>query len=191
MLDGKGNAVRPDYVSIYYKQRPATDPVVSDPTNAKYLGKAVQLPNGLKFIFGWDPTGVNSIKTGRSLVQLPGVDGKAWPLHDAYDSARQLPRRQSGWSHHSGPGMLGWQESRQSGSPQSRGLCQLWDVGLPEVPVDAPVQHPVFYNGRVVYGRLRRQYEPLGTEFGSHGSGSAQGSHLPCRLLHGMGPDCS
>jgi hypothetical protein len=64
MLDGKGNVVRPDYVSIYYKQRPATDPVVSDPSNPKYQGKAIPLPHGIRFIFGWDPTGLNQIKTG-------------------------------------------------------------------------------------------------------------------------------
>ena len=65
MLDGKGNVVRPDYVSIYYKQRPATDPVVSDPTNPKYLGRAVPLPNGLRYIFGWDPTGTSDSPTCR------------------------------------------------------------------------------------------------------------------------------
>lgn len=54
MLDGKGNVVRPGTVWIYYKRRPITDPVVSDPTNAKYEGQAVELPNGLKFIFGYD-----------------------------------------------------------------------------------------------------------------------------------------
>jgi hypothetical protein len=76
MLDGKGNAVRPDYVSIYYKQRPATDPVVSDPTNPKYLGRAVPLPNGLRYIFGWDPTGTNSIKTGGAWFNCQGPSAK-------------------------------------------------------------------------------------------------------------------
>ena len=54
LLDGKGNVVRPDYVAVYYKRRPATDPVVSDPSNRMYEGKAVPLPNGLRFIFGYD-----------------------------------------------------------------------------------------------------------------------------------------
>lgn len=65
MLDGRGNVVRPDYVAIYYKRRPSSDPVVSNlpgtpvtPINAndqRYaLGKAIPLPNGLKFIFGYD-----------------------------------------------------------------------------------------------------------------------------------------
>lgn len=54
MLDGKGNVVRPDFVSIYYKRRPKTDPVCSDSGNPQYQGKCVNLPNGLKFIFGFD-----------------------------------------------------------------------------------------------------------------------------------------
>ena len=54
MLDGKGNVIRPDYVAIYYKRRPISDPIVSDTANPKYEGQAVDLPNGLKFIFGYD-----------------------------------------------------------------------------------------------------------------------------------------
>ena len=61
LLDGKGNAVLPDYTVFYYKRRPSSDPVVSDPSNPKYAGKAVPLPNGLKFIFGAFPE--NSSKT--------------------------------------------------------------------------------------------------------------------------------
>ena len=54
MLDGKGNVVRPDYASIYYKERPKTDPIVSDPNHPQFYGQAVALPNGLRFIMGWD-----------------------------------------------------------------------------------------------------------------------------------------
>ncbi len=76
MLDGKGNVVRPDYVSIYYKQRPQSDPTVSNPSNSKYLGKAVQLPNGIKFIFGWDPTGRTQVRTGAIKFNCQGPTGK-------------------------------------------------------------------------------------------------------------------
>jgi len=76
MLDGKGNVVRPDYVSIYYKQRPQSDPTVSNPSAPKYFGKAVQLPNGIKFIFGWDPTGINQIKTGGAWFNCQGPSAK-------------------------------------------------------------------------------------------------------------------
>lgn len=52
LLDGKGNVILADFTSFYYKRRPASDPIVSDPSNPKYQGRAVPLPNGLKFIFG-------------------------------------------------------------------------------------------------------------------------------------------
>lgn len=51
MLDGKGNVVRPDFVSVYYKRRPASDPFCTT------AGKGcVRIPRGLRFIFGWDQT---------------------------------------------------------------------------------------------------------------------------------------
>jgi len=49
MLNGKGGVVRPDYVSIYYKRRPESDP------ECQRMGKAcVDLPRGLRFVFGYD-----------------------------------------------------------------------------------------------------------------------------------------
>lgn len=54
MLDGKGNVVRPDFVSIYYKRRPASDPFCA--TAAK---GCVGIPRGLRFVFGWDQTRPN------------------------------------------------------------------------------------------------------------------------------------
>lgn len=76
MLDGKGNVVRPFEVAVYYKQRPQSDPTVSNPSAPKYMGKAVQLPNGLKFIFGWDPTGLNRIRTGGMWFDCTGPTAK-------------------------------------------------------------------------------------------------------------------
>jgi|SRR5579884_2662345 len=55
LLDGKGNVILPDYTVFYYKRRPSSDPIVNDPTNAKYQGQAVPLPNGIKFLFGAFP----------------------------------------------------------------------------------------------------------------------------------------
>jgi hypothetical protein len=54
MLDGKGNIVQPDHVTVYYKRRPLTDPVISDPTNPRYEGKGTDLPHGIFWIFGYD-----------------------------------------------------------------------------------------------------------------------------------------
>lgn len=55
MLDGAGNVVRPDFVSIYYKRRPKSDPKCSlSSGDPQAQGNCVNLPNGLKFIFGYD-----------------------------------------------------------------------------------------------------------------------------------------
>ncbi len=52
MMNGKGKVVKPDYVSIYYKRMPKTDP------NCQKQGKAcVDIPRGLRFVFGKTMTG--------------------------------------------------------------------------------------------------------------------------------------
>jgi hypothetical protein len=72
MLDGKGNVVRPDYIAIYYKRRPISDPKCSltsgDP---KAEGNCVTLPNGLKFIFGFDML-TGKAKTGSLYYNCDG-----------------------------------------------------------------------------------------------------------------------
>ncbi|CAA9538102.1 MAG: hypothetical protein AVDCRST_MAG91-3569 [uncultured Sphingomonadaceae bacterium] len=52
MMNGKGRVVRPDYVSIYYKRRPASDPKCSGSSDWGVQGKCVDLPRGLRFVFG-------------------------------------------------------------------------------------------------------------------------------------------
>ncbi len=76
MLDGIGNAVKPDYMLTYYKALPASDPACGFPdafpdpdgvTRGTKVGICTPMPNGLRFIFGYDmrtmtggPTDVNS-----------------------------------------------------------------------------------------------------------------------------------
>ncbi len=49
MFDGYGKVVMPDYVTIYYKRRPSTDP------ECKRQGKdCVALPRGLRMVFGYN-----------------------------------------------------------------------------------------------------------------------------------------
>ena len=49
MLDGKGSVVLPDYVSIYYKRLPSSDPT------CKVEGTdCVDLPRGLRYVFGYN-----------------------------------------------------------------------------------------------------------------------------------------
>jgi hypothetical protein len=72
MLDGRGNVVRPDHVSIYYKRRPASDPVISDPSHPKFQGQGVDLPHGLKFIFGRNMTDLSKPATGNFYFACDG-----------------------------------------------------------------------------------------------------------------------
>ena len=86
MLNGKGQVVRPDYVSIYYKRRPLTDPIVSDPNHPQYQGQAVKLPNGLRFIFGRDMLNLAGPRTGSFYFACDGptAPGTHFPnLEDA------------------------------------------------------------------------------------------------------------
>ena len=53
MLDGAGQVVKPEFVSIYYKRRPASDPKCML-KNYQSEGNCLPIPNGLKFIFGYD-----------------------------------------------------------------------------------------------------------------------------------------
>jgi hypothetical protein len=52
MLDGSGQVVKPEFVSIYYKRRPASDPKCRAVGVGE--GTCVSIPNGIKFIFGYD-----------------------------------------------------------------------------------------------------------------------------------------
>ena len=59
MLDGKGDVVRPDYVSIYYKRFPDDSPLCSERAKA-----CVRVPRGLRFIMGRNMLKLNQPPTG-------------------------------------------------------------------------------------------------------------------------------
>jgi hypothetical protein len=53
MLDGRGNVVVPDYVQVYYKREPINSPAC-DPNGGQRRGICIGIPNGIKFISGFD-----------------------------------------------------------------------------------------------------------------------------------------
>lgn len=53
MLDGLGNVVPPDYALVYYKRIPKGHPSCGLP-DATHIGICTDMPNGIKFIFGYD-----------------------------------------------------------------------------------------------------------------------------------------
>ena len=53
MLDGAGHAIKPHYISVYYKRNSASDPMCSL-SSAQHLGQCVDLPNGIRYVFGYN-----------------------------------------------------------------------------------------------------------------------------------------
>lgn len=51
MVDQNGKNVTPDYLNVYYKRRPKTDPICKVQGN-----ECVGIPHGLRYIFGYDMT---------------------------------------------------------------------------------------------------------------------------------------
>lgn len=92
LLDGKGHVILADYTSFYYKRRPESDPVVSDPNAPQYEGKAVPLPNGLKFLFGGHPENPSVPSDPHANVSFGCIDpkGHADPKSDAKDMLGDL-----------------------------------------------------------------------------------------------------
>lgn len=67
MLNDKMQVIRPDYVSIYYKRRPKTDPLC-----AKIGTACVDLPRGLRFVFGFNMLNMAAAPTGSAYFNCTG-----------------------------------------------------------------------------------------------------------------------
>lgn len=68
MLNGHGGVVRPDYVVIYYKRFPKTSPYCTT------KGKAcVDLPRGLRFVFGYNMINPSASPTGAGYFDCQGT----------------------------------------------------------------------------------------------------------------------
>jgi len=56
MLDGAGHVVKPDFINTYYKQIPHGNPECQGAPDTTHLGWCVDIPNGLRFVFGYNMT---------------------------------------------------------------------------------------------------------------------------------------
>lgn len=68
-LTGDGSVIRPDYITLYYKREPKSNPVCGMPTGAGSgpMGICTEIPNGLKAVIGskmvagsFGPTNINT-----------------------------------------------------------------------------------------------------------------------------------
>lgn len=86
MMNGKGMVVSPNYVSIYYKRRPA-----SDPECAKMAKACVQIPRGLRFVFGYDMLNPMGERTGAGYFNCDGVGAIPGHYPSIVDAAKNCP----------------------------------------------------------------------------------------------------
>src|SRR5437868_2846014 len=75
MMDGAGDAVLPDYVLVYYKRFPASGPGCVGPMA---VGICTDLPNGLRFIFGYNMTTMTGGPTGIGTRDYWSMSYQCW-----------------------------------------------------------------------------------------------------------------
>ena len=96
MLDGKGMVVRPDYVSVYYKRQPLSSPdcqpIKLDAGGGAIggVGQCVPLPNGLRFISGYDMV-TGKAKTGAAYFKCDGPTSSGDHFEDFTEAKAHCP----------------------------------------------------------------------------------------------------
>jgi len=96
MLDGKGSVVRPDYVSIYYKRRPSSDPKCSLTSgDIQAEGNCVPLPNGLRFIFGYNMQNPSDSPTGAAYFNCDGATATSGHYSTISAAVSNCPTKQN------------------------------------------------------------------------------------------------
>lgn len=90
MLNGRGQVVRPDYVTVYYKRRPKGDPICTDRTSRQYMGECVDLPRGLRFIFGFDMVS-GTAPTGGGYFDCQGPESTRGHYRNIVEAAAKCP----------------------------------------------------------------------------------------------------
>lgn len=142
MLNGKGKVVRPDYVSIYYKRMAATDP------NCQKQAKAcVDLPRGLRFVFGYNMLNPAAIPTGAAYFNCDGPTATPGHYPDIVTAAKNCPAGNMLGAIISAPDC--W-DGKNLDSPDHRSHVaygSYGDWGFFKCPVDYPFVIPTFTMG--------------------------------------------
>lgn len=90
MLNGKGGVVRPDFASIYYKRLPQTSPECM----VQAAQGCVELPRGLRFIYGYDMRTMKAPATfeeGRGYFNCQGPGSTPGHYKDLVEVAKFCP----------------------------------------------------------------------------------------------------
>ncbi|MFK3891085.1 DUF1996 domain-containing protein [Sphingomonas sp. NPDC079357] len=141
MLNGKGGVVRPDYISIYYKRLPKDDP------ECQRMGKAcVDLPRGLRFIFGFDMASM-SAKYGSGSFNCQGPTAVSGHYNDIVEAGKNCPVGNQLGATIGAPNC--W-DGKNLDSPDHRShvaFASYGDWGYLKCPADHPYVIPAFTLG--------------------------------------------
>ena len=91
MMNGKGKVVRPDYVSIYYKRMPKSDPKCHPESYARAQGVCVDLPRGLRYIFGYNMLTGQDVDTFKKWFDCDGTGATAGHYATIVEAAPNCP----------------------------------------------------------------------------------------------------
>jgi lysophospholipase L1-like esterase len=95
MLDGRGNMVRPDFVALTFKRRPATD---ANCKSSSGTGACIAFPNGLKFVFGYNPA-KPAERLGNPRYSCEGATAGRGEYNSITQAAAYCPSQPSGGSY--------------------------------------------------------------------------------------------
>lgn len=97
LINDQGEAIQPDLIAIYYKQW-SSDSGPCTPGASDFVGKCINLPNKIRFVFGWDmmnPTakvvGARWICGGHSASNLDDLFAKGCKVGDTLEANTMGP----------------------------------------------------------------------------------------------------
>ena len=187
MLDGAGNVVKPGFVSIYYKRRPAADPKCSlverQSPGRRRLPADPERPQVHLRLRPVDP----QVADWFAVVQLPGAGRSSRPLPEPRRGPRELP------------GEAAHAQSARSSRRRVAGTARTSTA--PTIAITSVIPVTGLGLSEVRLRRIRYVIPTftLGAWYpvasGMHFSSDAMvpnavpGHHLPRRLFRGLGPD--
>jgi hypothetical protein len=86
MMNGHGRVVRPDFVAVYYKRRPESDPECMRSGIA-----CVPIPRGLRFVFGFNLLDPSAAPTGEGYFNCQGPTAEPGHYRDIVEAATHCP----------------------------------------------------------------------------------------------------
>ena len=152
MMNGRGKVVRPDHINIYYKRRPASDPKCNLDMKVDWekqwgvQGKCVDIPRGLRFVFGRDMIDPKSPTTGWPYFNCDGPGAVSGHFANIVDAAKGCPVGAQLGAVISAPEC--W-DGKNLDSPDHRSHMAYpdWSWGYLKCPMEYPYVIPAFTMG--------------------------------------------